>query len=53
VAIALSRISTQNGAAVDVFYVTDNTTRGKITDSSRIAALQSKLQTTTLGPKPR
>ena len=52
VAIALSRISTQNGAAVDVFYVTDSTTRGKITDSSRIAALQSKLQTTTLGPKP-
>jgi [protein-PII] uridylyltransferase len=43
VSIALSRISTQNGAATDTFYVTDSATRTKITDSQRIAALQKKL----------
>jgi len=46
---ALSRISTQNGAAIDTFYLTDSVTRGKITDSSRIASLQKELQSTTLG----
>jgi [protein-PII] uridylyltransferase len=44
VSIALSRISTQNGAAIDTFYVVDSFTRGKITDSHRIAALQRHLQ---------
>jgi hypothetical protein len=39
-----SRISTQNGAAIDTFYITDGATRGKITDSQRIAALQKYLQ---------
>jgi [protein-PII] uridylyltransferase len=48
ISIALSRISTQNGAAIDTFYVTDSATRGKITDSHRIAELQKRLQTTTL-----
>lgn len=48
VSIALSRISTQNGAAIDTFYVNDSTTRGKITDSQRIATLQNHLQTATL-----
>jgi [protein-PII] uridylyltransferase len=48
VAIAFSRISTQNGAAIDTFYVTDSTTRGKIGDSQRIAALQRKLQNAAL-----
>jgi [protein-PII] uridylyltransferase len=43
VTIALSRISTQNGAATDTFYVTDAANRTKITESSRIAALQKKL----------
>lgn len=42
--IALTRISTQNGAAVDTFYITDNATRTKITDSQRISALQKQLQ---------
>jgi [protein-PII] uridylyltransferase len=42
--ISLSRISTEKGAAVDTFYVTDVTTRGKITDSNRISSLQMKLQ---------
>jgi len=42
--IVLSRISTQSGAAIDTFYVTDNITRGKITDSQRLQALQQKLQ---------
>ena len=51
VAIALSRISTQNGAAIDTFYVTDSATRGKISDSHRIAALQQKLQLATLTGK--
>jgi [protein-PII] uridylyltransferase len=44
IAIALSRISTQNGAAIDTFYVTDSATRSKIGDSQRIGALQGKLQ---------
>ena len=44
VSIALSRISTQNGAAIDTFYVADRSTRSKITDSRRIAALQKHLQ---------
>ena len=44
VAIALSRISTQNGAAIDTFYVTDSATGSKITDSHRIAGLQKRLQ---------
>jgi [protein-PII] uridylyltransferase len=44
VSIALSRISTQNGAAIDTFYVVDSSTRGKITDSHRIVALQKHLQ---------
>jgi [protein-PII] uridylyltransferase len=43
VSIGLSRISTQNGAATDTFYVTDTASRTKITDSHRIAALQKKL----------
>jgi [protein-PII] uridylyltransferase len=44
VSIALSRVSTQNGAAIDTFYVTDSGTRTKITDAQRIATLQKKLQ---------
>ena len=44
VSIALSRISTQNGAAIDTFYVADRSTRSKITDSQRITALQKHLQ---------
>jgi [protein-PII] uridylyltransferase len=52
VGIALSRISTQNGAAIDTFYVVDETTRGKVTDSQRITALQKHLQTAALGPIP-
>jgi [protein-PII] uridylyltransferase len=49
VSIALSRISTQAGAAIDTFYVVDAGTRSKITDSSRIAELQKHLQIATLG----
>jgi [protein-PII] uridylyltransferase len=49
VAITFSRISTQNGAAIDTFYVTDSTTRGKISESQRIAALQRKLQNALTG----
>ena len=43
VSIALSRISTEMGAAVDTFYVVDKATLGKITDSGRIAQLQERL----------
>ena len=49
VSIALSRISTEKGAAIDTFYVADRATRGKITDSGRIAALQQRLQRAALG----
>jgi [protein-PII] uridylyltransferase len=48
VAIALSRISTQDGAAIDTFYVTDSATGNKITDSHRIAGLQKRLQSIAL-----
>src|SRR4029077_590118 len=43
VSIALSRISTEKGAAIDTFYVADRSTRGKVTDPSRITALQERL----------
>ncbi|PYJ07124.1 MAG: [protein-PII] uridylyltransferase [Verrucomicrobia bacterium] len=49
VSIALSRISTEKGAAIDTFYVADRATRGKITDLSRITALQERLQRAALG----
>lgn len=49
VSIALSRISTEKGAAIDTFYVADRATRGKITDSSRIAALLQRLQLAAVG----
>ena len=49
VSITLSRISTEKGAAIDTFYVVDRFTRGKITESGRIAALQKKLQKVALG----
>jgi [protein-PII] uridylyltransferase len=49
VSIALSRISTEKGAAIDTFYVADRATRGKITDSSRIAALLQRLQNAAVG----
>ena len=48
VTIALSRISTQNGAAIDTFYVTDSASGNKITDSQRIADLQKRLQSIAL-----
>ena len=51
VSIVLSRISTQNGAAIDTFYVTDGVSRGKITEPQRIAALQKRLHAVaTSGP---
>src|SRR5262249_7966143 len=42
--IALSRISTEKGAAIDTFYVVDPSTRNKITDAHRITSLQKALQ---------
>jgi [protein-PII] uridylyltransferase len=49
VSIALSRISTEKGAAIDTFYVADRATRAKITDSARIAALLQRLQHAAIG----
>src|SRR6202045_1169924 len=51
--IVLSRISTQKGAAIDTFYVTDRVSRAKITDSHRIAALQKRLRSAILGGAPK
>jgi len=48
--IALSRISTESGAAIDTFYVSDRRTRGKITNAQRIDALQAELHRTALPP---
>jgi len=56
VSIALSRINTQDGAAVDTFYVVDRSTHAKITDWHRITAIQEHLQSAILGravAKPR
>ena len=41
--IALARINTEKGAAIDTFYVTDAHSRGKITDPKRIDQLQQEL----------
>jgi [protein-PII] uridylyltransferase len=46
--IALARINTEKGAAIDTFYVTDAQTRGKITDTRRIDLLQTELTTAAL-----
>jgi [protein-PII] uridylyltransferase len=48
VLIALSRINTQDGAAIDTLYVVDRSTHAKITDAHRIATLQKHLQNTIL-----
>ena len=47
ISIALSRVSTEKGAAIDTFYVVDTKTRGKIVEPERIAALQKRLQQAT------
>jgi [protein-PII] uridylyltransferase len=49
VSIALSRISTEKGAAIDTFYVVDRNSRAKITDSTRIAGLLENLQKAAIG----
>ena len=41
--IALARINTEKGAAIDTFYVTDAHSRGKIIDPKRIDLLQQEL----------
>ncbi len=41
--IALARISTEKGAAIDTFYVTDAATRGKLTDKGRAEQLRQEL----------
>jgi len=46
--ITLSRISTDKGAAIDTFYVTDADTRGKLTDAGRVSELQRQLQEVTM-----
>ena len=49
ISIALSRISTEKGAAIDTFYVVDRRSRGKLQESARIDALQSSLRDAALG----
>jgi [protein-PII] uridylyltransferase len=44
VSIALSRINTQDGAAIDTLYVVDRATHAKIIDSHRMNAIQKHLQ---------
>ncbi len=51
VSIALSRINTQKGAAIDTFYVVDAHTRAKITGAERIGALQQELQRAAVGER--
>ena len=49
ISIALSRVSTEKGAAIDTFYVADRATRGKITDPARITTLQEELHRAAIG----
>jgi len=49
VSIALSRINTQDGAAIDTLYVMDRSTRAKITDPHRVRAIHEHLTRTILG----
>lgn len=49
VSIALSRINTQDGAAIDTLYVVDRSTDAKITDPSRIRTIHEHLTSTILG----
>ena len=44
VSIALSRINTQDGAAIDTFYVMDRSAHAKINDAHRIATVQQHLK---------
>ena len=52
VAIALSRISARTAPRLTCLCYGQHDARRKLPTRGRIAALQSKLQTTTLGPKP-
>jgi [protein-PII] uridylyltransferase len=49
VSIALSRINTQDGAAIDTLYVVDRSTGAKIADSNRIRTIHECLTSTILG----
>jgi [protein-PII] uridylyltransferase len=49
--IALARISTDKGAAIDTFYVTDASTRGKISEAKRIDQLQQELTAAAVTPR--
>jgi [protein-PII] uridylyltransferase len=49
VSIALSRINTQDGAAIDTLYVVDRATDAKITDPQRIRTIHEHLTSTILG----
>ena len=46
--IPLSRINTQDGAAIDTLYVVDGSAHGKITDSHRIRTIQQHLKSAIL-----
>jgi len=43
VSIATSRISTEKGAAIDTFYVSDTSTRAKLTDANRMRQVHEQL----------
>jgi [protein-PII] uridylyltransferase len=49
VSIPLSRINTQDGAAIDTLYVVDRSTDARITDPDRIRTIHEHLTSTILG----
>src|SRR6266700_870136 len=53
VSIALSRINTQDGAAIDTLYVVDRSTHAKITDPHRIRAIHEHLTSAILSGDAR
>jgi len=48
VLVPLSRINTQDGAAIDTLYAVDGTSHAKITDSQRVRIIQQHLKDTIL-----
>jgi [protein-PII] uridylyltransferase len=47
--IALARISTESGAAIDTFYVTDRRSHSKLTGTQRMNALHQELHAAAFG----
>jgi len=50
--VSASRIATQNGAAIDSFYLTDPGNGGRITDRELLGRIENAIRQITAGPAP-